>query len=95
LRDTGHVLLDRQAPEAMRERVRAAIEGSGDDARLADLHLWSIGPGIYAAALAVVAGTPEAPDAYRRRLPNGLGLVHVTIEVQCCPLHAPAVRDVV
>lgn len=87
LRDTAGVLLDRQAPRAIRERVRAAIEGGGDDARLADLHLWSIGPGIYAAALAVVAGTPQAPDAYRKRLPTGLGLVHVTIEVQHCPHH--------
>ncbi|MBE0530119.1 MAG: CDF family Co(II)/Ni(II) efflux transporter DmeF [Rhodospirillales bacterium] len=87
LRDTARVLLDRQAPRAMRNQVRAAIEGSGDDARLADLHLWSIGPGIYAAALAVVASAPEAPDAYRRRLPAGLGLVHVTVEVQHCPHH--------
>lgn len=93
LRDTSRVLLDRQAPGAMREQVRAAIEGNGGDARLADLHLWSIGPGIYAAALAVVAGAPETPDAYRRRLPAGLGLVHVTIEVQHCPHHGPAASE--
>ncbi len=91
LRDTSRVLLDRQAPRAMHDQVRAAIEGNGNDARLADLHLWSIGPGIYAAALAVVAGTPESPDAYRRRLPAGLGLVHVTVEVQHCPHHEPPV----
>lgn len=94
LRDTAGVLLDRQAPRAMRDQVRAAIEGSGGDARLADLHLWSIGPGIYAAALAVVAGAPESPDAYRRRLPTDLGLVHVTIEVQRCPQHAATVHDI-
>lgn len=87
LRDTGRILLDRQAPKAMRERVRAAVEENGDDARLVDLHMWSIGPGIYAAALAVVAAAPEPPDAYRRRLPADLGLVHVTIEVQRCPHH--------
>jgi len=94
LHQTARVLLDRQAPQEMREQVRAAIEGSGDDARLADLHLWSIGPGIYAAALAVVAGAPESPDAYRRRLPADLGLVHVTIEVQRCPQHVAAVHDI-
>jgi len=93
LRDTGRVLLDRQAPEAMRERVRAAIEGNGDNARLADLHMWSVGPGIYAAALAVVADAPEPPDDYRRRLPADLGLVHVTIEVQRCRGHDKMFRD--
>jgi cation diffusion facilitator family transporter len=93
LRDTARVLLDRQAPGAMRDQVRAAIEGSVDDARLADLHLWSIGPGIYAAELSVVATVPEAPDAYRRRLPTGLGLVHVTIEVQHCPQHQTVAHE--
>lgn len=85
LRDTAHVLLDRQASEETRRRIRDAIED--DDARLTDLHVWSIGPGIHAVALAVVAARPLSPDVYRQRLPAGLGLRHVTIEVHQCPDH--------
>lgn len=85
LGDTTRVLLDRQAPEETRQRIRAAIEDG--DARIADLHVWSIGPGIRAAALAIVAARPLSPDAYRQRLPAGLGLSHVTVEVHRCPDH--------
>lgn len=85
LGDTAHVLLDRQAPEETQQRICAAIED--DDARITDLHVWSIGPGIHAAALAIVAARPLSPDTYRERLPAGLGLSHVTIEVHCCPEH--------
>ena len=85
LRDTAHVLLDRQAPEETRERIRVAVED--DDARVTDLHVWSIGPGIHAAALAIVAAEPLSPTVYRGRLPGDLGLHHVTVEVHRCPGH--------
>src|SRR5690606_28247782 len=51
LRDTAGVLLDRQAPEDVRRRIRAAMERHGD--RVCDLHVWSVGPGIYAAEISV------------------------------------------
>jgi len=75
------VLLDRQAPAPVRNAVRTAIEGHGDD-RIADLHIWSVGPGIRAAEIVVVSSAPEDPARYRERLPRDLGLVHVTIEVR-------------
>lgn len=80
LRDTGRVLLDRQALPEVRESIRATIEGKGDD-RVADLHLWSIGPGIYALSLSVVTDDPKPPDHYKAQLPRGAGLVHSTVEV--------------
>jgi cation diffusion facilitator family transporter len=83
LADTAHVLLDHQASEETRRHIRAAVED--DDARIADLHVWSIGPGIHAAALAIVAARPLSPEAYRARLPAGLGISHVTVEVHRCP----------
>ena len=82
LRDTGQVLLDWQAPRAMRQPILDAIETNGD--KIADLHVWSIGPGIYAASISIVSHAPAAPDDYRRRLPDTLGIVHATIEVQRC-----------
>lgn len=82
LRDTGKVLLDWQAPRTMVQPVRDALE-TGDD-RIADLHVWSVGPGIYAASISIVSHAPAAPDAYRERIPHDLNIVHATIEVHKC-----------
>lgn len=83
LRQSSGVLLDRQAPDDMREALRAAVEADTTD-RIADLHLWSIGPGIHAAILTVLADDPQPPGEYKARIPQALGVVHATIEVQRC-----------
>ena len=83
MRDTSRVLLDREGPEEIRKAVVAAIE-SQEDNRVSDLHLWSIGPGIYAAAISVVTSAPKPPDAYKQLIPEGMGLMHTTIEVHPC-----------
>jgi cation diffusion facilitator family transporter len=83
LRDTSRVLLDAQLPGDATERLRQAIEAHGSD-RIADLHLWSIGPGIHAAAIVVVSDEPQSPDHYRRLIPLDLHVVHATVEVQRC-----------
>lgn len=84
LRDTSGVLLDRQPPQAVRERVRAALEAGGDE-RVVDLHVWWVAPGVRAACIALVAHEPLSPEAYKARLPADLGLAHVTLEVHRCP----------
>ena len=84
LSTTSAVLLDRQGPRDLREQIRATIEADGHS-EVADLHLWCIGPGLYAAVLTVVARAPATADAYRARLPAGLGLAHVSIEVHRSP----------
>jgi cation diffusion facilitator family transporter len=81
---TAAVLLDRQEDDAVGQAVIAAIEADGD-ARVADMHIWSIGPDIRAAALSVIAHAPKTPDAYRAALPPSAGIVHATIEVHACP----------
>ena len=83
LRDSGHTLLDRQAPAAVRESIRGSVE-EFRDTRVVDLHVWSIGPGLFAAELAVVSHEPEEPSVYKELL-AGAGLAHVTIEVHRCP----------
>ena len=80
IRNTSGVLLDHQAPGAMLEQARAAIE-SVDDNRITDLHIWSIGPGIYSATIAVVSDTPRPPEYYKSLIPNDLGIVHTIVEV--------------
>jgi cation diffusion facilitator family transporter len=95
LRATGGILLDRQGPETLRRRIRERIE-SDRDSRIADLHVWSIGPGIYAVIMTVVAHEPASPDEYRARLAPETGLAHVSVEVHGCATdpggieHAPA-----
>ncbi len=83
LRDSGRVLLDRQAPEALLARIRAAIEARTGD-RASDLHVWRISPEGWAAIVAVVSPEPLSPDGYRALLPAGLGLTHVSVEVHSC-----------
>lgn len=83
LRQSGHTLLDRQADVATVERMRVAVEGDDGD-RVTDLHLWSIGPGIRAAAFTVLSDAPLEPEAYRARIPEDLGVVHATVEIVPC-----------
>ena len=86
LRSSARVLLDMQAPEEVRKAIRSAIESEGDN-RIADLHVWSVGPGIYAAEIAIVSSRPLDPDRYYDILPGDLGLVHVTVETHLCAAH--------
>ena len=79
LRQSSAVLLDHQAPAAARERLKLALEAG--DARMVDLHLWSIGPGVRAASVTLVSRAPLAPEAYKARVPADLGIGHVTLEL--------------
>jgi len=79
IRDTGAILLDMNPDRAMAGTVRQAVESDGD--RIADLHLWRLGPGHLGAILSVVTSKPRGPDFYRDRLARFTSLSHVTIEV--------------
>ena len=80
LAGTSHVLLDRQAPAVIRQKVVDGIQKSGDN-QVVDLHLWAVGPGIYAAIVSVATRDPKPPDDYKTLIPEDLNLVHVTVEV--------------
>lgn len=84
---SSRVLLDMQAPEEVREAIRRSIERADQD-RITDLHVWSVGPGIFAAEIGIVASAPKETDRYRELLPSDLGLVHVTIEARRYPSQA-------
>lgn len=77
---TTRVLLDMQAPDTIVAAVRNSLEHDGE-ARVTDLHVWSIGPCLYAAAINLVTSTPRQAEYYHDMIPPELGLVHVTIEV--------------
>jgi cation diffusion facilitator family transporter len=87
LRDTGAVLLDGEVPQERRRLIHTAIE-THDDARVADLHVWRVGPEHLAAIVSVVTPTPRSPEHYKRLLAKQSDLVHLTVEVNCCE-HGP------
>ena len=83
LRSSASVLLDLQAPDEVLGAIRKAIESDGDN-RVSDLHVWYVGPGIYAAEIGIVSSRPLDSDSYYSLLPEDLGLVHVTFETHLC-----------
>jgi len=83
VRVSGAVLLDVR-PEGIARAIVDRLEARRAD-RIADLHLWRIGPGYHAAVVSIVCDRPEPPAAYKARLADIAGLSHVTIEVLACP----------
>jgi len=82
MRDTGRVLLDASAPAALQRQIRERME-LGED-RVADLHVWRVGPGHHAAIISLVTHQPQALAVYRQRLAGLETLEHLSIEVQQC-----------
>jgi cation diffusion facilitator family transporter len=80
VRDTGSILLDMSTDQKIADSIRAAIETDGD--RLADLHLWRLGPGHLGAILSVVTAEPRNAEFYHARLGEVGRFSHVTIEVR-------------
>jgi cation diffusion facilitator family transporter len=80
IRDTSAILLDMNPDRAMTEKLRGAIEGDGD--RLADLHLWRLGPGHLGAIVSVVTPGARNEAFYRTKLQKFESLSHLTIEVR-------------
>ena len=79
IRQTTGVLLDRQAPESIIEPIRRSI---GADADVLDLHVWCIGPGIYACILSLADDSEREPEEFLERLPDDVGLAHATVEIR-------------
>ena len=82
LRDTGAVLPDASAPPRLESAIREKLETGGD--RIADLHLWRVGPGHCAAIVSLVTHHPQPLQDYKRRLAALETLDHISIEIQTC-----------
>jgi cation diffusion facilitator family transporter len=80
IRDTGAILLDMNPDRGLSDQIREIVERSGD--RVADLHLWRLGPGHLGAIVSIA--TTGARDAahYRKALGRFPALSHVTVEIQ-------------
>ncbi len=80
LRNTSAILLDEQASTTMQERMREILE-QDENNRVVDLHVWTVGPNIHAAAIAIVSSDPKLPNFYKRLLNEHMHFNHITIEV--------------
>ena len=87
LRNAARALVDATAEPGLREAMRRALESDGD-ARLADLHVWQVGPQAHSVVISVVADRPLSAADYRARLLPLRSVRHVTVEVHRCPQHA-------
>ena len=87
LRDSGSILLDHvPASSDLPVVIREGIESDGDS-KIADLHIWQVGAGKFAAIIGVVAHHPRTPVEYRAALKIHEELVHITVEVHTCDEH--------
>ena len=66
---------------AVRERLEAI-----DDVRVADLHVWELGPGRRSCIVSLVTAHPRDVDYYRTAVLAALDIAHLTIEIHCCDL---------
>ena len=82
IRDAGAVLIDAAPNRALGDAIRRRLE-VGDD-RIADLHIWRLGPGHHGAIVSLVSHAPEPVTHYKARLDGVPQLSHVTVEVHRC-----------
>jgi len=84
MRDTGGILLDMEAGGDLAARIRAEIESNAAD-RVADLHVWRVGPGHFAAIVAIVTQRATDAAALKKGLKSRYPLAHLTVEVLTSP----------
>lgn len=83
VRDTGAILLDMNPDRRIADGVRQCIEAEGD--RLADLHLWRLGPGHLGAIVSIWTERDRSVEYYGAKLARFRSLSHVTIEIRQTP----------
>lgn len=84
-RQAGGQLLDIVSSPSQERIVRARLE-SIDDVRVADLHVWELGPGRRSCIVSIVTSTPRELDYYRSAVLEVLDVAHLTIEIHRCDL---------
>jgi cation diffusion facilitator family transporter len=77
---TGRILLDVNINSSLLTKIQETVESEAAT-RVADLHLWRLAPGQFAAILSIVSGNPRPPAFYKERLGKFETLGHITVEV--------------
>jgi cation diffusion facilitator family transporter len=84
-RQAARQLLDVVSSPKHEEVVRKQLEAI-DDVKVADLHVWELGPGRRSCIVSVVTATPRELDFYRDAVLAALPVAHLTIEIHRCEL---------
>jgi len=84
-RQASGQLLDVVGSPKHERAVRQRLEQI-DDVRVADLHVWELGPGRRSAIVSIVSSTPRDVQFYRQAVLDSVTLAHLTIEVHACAL---------
>lgn len=85
IRDSGLVLLDAEADPALAGDIRMLVEQEMG-ARVADLHLWRVGPGHHSLIVSLISPDEITAERVKARLrQRHPDLSHVTVEVAICP----------
>jgi cation diffusion facilitator family transporter len=82
IRDSGAVLLDAASDPPLAAAIRSRLVQGHE--RIADLHVWRVGPGHHAAIVALVSDAPLPVEHYKARLADLARLSHVTVEIHRC-----------
>jgi cation diffusion facilitator family transporter len=78
-------LLDVVSSPTCERVVRERLEAI-DDVRIADLHVWDLGPGRRSCIVSIVTAKPREIDDYRAAVLGALDVAHLTIEIHRCEL---------
>lgn len=84
-RQASRQLLDVVSSPRHEELVRKQLE-TIDDVKVADLHVWELGPGRRSCIVSVVTATPRDVAYYRDAVLAALPVAHLTIEIHRCEL---------
>jgi cation diffusion facilitator family transporter len=84
-RQASRQLLDVVSSPTCERVVRDKLEAI-DDVRIADLHVWDLGPGRRSCIVSIVTARPREIDEYRRAVLDALDVAHLTIEIHRCEL---------
>ena len=76
------MLLDTVPSQNLVAAIRGRLERGSD--RVADLHLWRLGPGHSGLIVTIISDRPQPPVVYKEQLLGIDGLSHITVEVHHC-----------
>jgi cation diffusion facilitator family transporter len=82
LRESGAVLLDAEENDHRRNEIMHCLQRDTD--KVADLHLWRVGPASHACIVSVITPSGRSADDYKTQLQTIAGLDHITVEVNHC-----------
>jgi cation diffusion facilitator family transporter len=80
LQETSGILLDKNIDKDVIASIQNKIEDEADN-RVADIHVWQLGPKDYGAILSLVTHFPKDPAHYKKLLVDFDQLAHITVEV--------------